>query len=137
MKKETIIPIIILILTLSFSFFVFLQTTETSEIENNTVLNVIDGDTFEIYTSGEIQTVRLLCVNTPEKNEEGYEEAKLFLEDLILGNQVELISSVTDKDSYGRLLRYVYVNGTFVNQEILDNYGELMIIPPETCDKIN
>ncbi|VVB78093.1 Staphylococcal nuclease homologue [uncultured archaeon] len=71
-----------------------------------TVTRVIDGDTFEI-SSGEI--VRLICVDTPEQNKQGYEESKEFLSNLILNKKIRLEKDVSDKDSYGRLLRYVYV----------------------------
>lgn len=100
-------------------------------LPDNYVIKVIDGDTFQINTG---ETIRLLCVDTPEKSQEGYEEAKSFLESMILGREVTLNSSVTDKDIYNRLLRYVYVDEVFVNRMILDeNYGELLIIPPENC----
>ncbi len=108
-------------------------------IPSNYVIKVIDGDTFEI-ASGE--TIRLLCVDTPEKGQEGYEEAKAYLESLILNKKVFFNSSVTNKDKYGRLLRCVYIkesgNLLFVNKLILDNnYGELLVIPPETCEEMN
>lgn len=110
-----------------------------SQLEQNTVLDVLDGDTFEIYDTEtrSVETVRLLCVDTPEKGEEGYEDAKLFLKYKILGEQVELVKSVTDEDKYARLLRYVYVEDVFINKLVLDEgYGELMIIPPEECKEV-
>lgn len=106
---------------------------------NNTVLDVIDGDTFEIYNADtrSVETVRLLCVDTPEKDEEGYDDAKMFLKYRILGKQAVLVSSITDEDKYARLLRYVYVDDLFINKLILDEgYGELLIIPPEECKEL-
>ena len=106
------------------------------------MLNVIDGDTFEYYDkdSNTIKTIRLLCVDTPEEGEEGYEEAKNFLESLILGEQVILEKDMSETDKYGRLLRYVYLqDGTFVNELIIKNgYGEILRIEPGTskCDEI-
>jgi endonuclease YncB( thermonuclease family) len=107
------------------------------------VERVIDGDTF-VLCSGDI--VRLLCVDTPEKGKEGYEEATNFLSDLILYKEVTLTTSNyqgNNTDKYGRLLRWVYIANVtsgekiFVNKEIFDQgYGELMIIPPETCEEI-
>jgi hypothetical protein len=106
---------------------------------------VIDGDTFELC-SGE--TVRLLCVDTPERGQEGYEEAKAFLEDLILDKELNLTTSNyngNNTDKYGRLLRWVYVKNEsldsgeliLVNKLIFDEgYGELMVIPPETCNEV-
>jgi micrococcal nuclease len=117
---------------------------EKNDLQNNTVVKIIDGDTFEYYNmdSNKMVKVRLLCVDTPEEEEKGYEEAKGYLRSLILYKQVTLNSSITNKDKYGRLLRYVYVNDwgedLFVNKMILDNgYGNLSIIPPEECKEMN
>jgi len=147
MKRGHLIFLLTSILAIiSVSFALFLinnsEPPETSEITPNTVVNVIDGDTFEIYnSSGDIETIRLLCVDTPEKNQTGYEEATTYLESLILDKEVILSSSITDKDVYGRSLRYVYVNDSgnlsFVNKLILDNgYGGILVIPPETCEEV-
>lgn len=79
---------------------------------NYIVTRVIDGDTIEIETG---ERVRLIGINSAEFNEECYEEAKEKLEDLILGKEVILESDIEDKDKYGRLLRYVLVDGYNVN----------------------
>lgn len=144
MKRYWIIFILIFVLAsiLAYLFIFFLFFSGTPQIAQNTVVNVIDGDTLEIYDNGSIQIVRLLCVDTPEKNQTGYEKAKIFLQSEVLGKQVVLQSSITDKDVYGRLLRYVYVNNSenntlFVNKLILEGgYGTLMIIPPEECKEV-
>jgi micrococcal nuclease len=145
-KKEKIIYIVIgvvfVVLIVAF-FFSIPKPYDESNLQNNTVVRVIDGDTFQYYdqNSNKVLTVRLLCVNTPEKGKDGYDEATSYLRSLIMSKEVILNASVTDKDKYGRSLRYVYVNdmGTieFVNKMVLDNgYGVSMIIPPETCDKM-
>ena len=154
MKKLWIILISILILLIASGVYIIIKSTprgdpveaflpELCSNNPNLVSRVIDGDTFELC-SGE--TVRLLCVDTPEKGEEGYEEAKLFLEDLLLYNPVELKQSNYDgpnKDKYNRLLRWVYIYNSssveqlFVNKYILEEgYGDILIIPPETCNEV-
>lgn len=135
---------VLAIISVSFAWFLInnYEPPETSEIIPNTVSRVIDGDTFEVYNEqGNIETIRLLCVDTPEKNQTGYEEAKYYLETLILNKEVILIKSITDKDIYNRSLRYIYLNDSgkllFINKFILDNnYGELIIIPPEKCEEM-
>jgi len=97
-----------------------LETQKEPEIipskEYFLVTRVIDGDTIEI-DGGE--RVRLICINTPETGEEGYKEAKDFLIDLILYEEVELVKDVTERDKYNRLLRYIYLqDGTFVNEHL-------------------
>jgi endonuclease YncB( thermonuclease family) len=142
-KKEKIVYFLIyfiLILTIIAILTSIPVSYDAPKIENNTVVGVIDGDTFEYYdaTQNKILKVRLLCVDTPEKNEEGYAEAREYLKKLILGKEVILKSSIQDKDDYGRLLRYVYVDEfwgfSFINKLIVANgYGDVLIIPPEKC----
>ncbi|MDO8460605.1 MAG: thermonuclease family protein [Nanoarchaeota archaeon] len=107
-----------------------IRNTEIQRADNKgysglTVKRVIDGDTFELYNGG---IVRLICVDTPEKGKKGYEEAKEFLESLILYKEVVLEKDISEIDNYGRLLRYVYLNDSgrvvFVNKEIVQQrYG--------------
>jgi len=107
----------------------------------NKVLRVIDGDTFELEGG---EKVRLICIDTPENGEVGYEEAKQFLAGLIENKTVVLEKDVSDKDVYGRLLRYVYVNNfeeeVFVNREIVSKgFGEVWPYGNDTakCDEID
>lgn len=76
------------------------------------VTNVIDGDTIQLSTG---ESVRLIGINAPEKGEKCYEESKDFLEYVILNEEITLEKDVEDKDQYGRLLRYVYANGSDVS----------------------
>ena len=80
------------------------------------VIQVIDGDTVVIEGG---YRVRYIGTDTPERGEPYYHEAWRANRNLVGGRVVRLESDITDKDKYGRLLRYVYVNGTFVNQELV------------------
>ncbi len=80
------------------------------------VIEVIDGDT--IVIEGGVK-VRLIGINAPERGEEYYEEAKSFLMDKILYREVILERDVDDKDAYGRILRYVWLNDELINAEIV------------------
>ncbi len=71
------------------------------------VIEVIDGDTIVIETGN---YVRLIGIDAPERNESYYNESKEFLENLVLNTKVKLDRDINDRDSYGRLLRYVYVS---------------------------
>ena len=78
------------------------------------VIEVIDGDTFRVsprwkWNDKTGDKVRPTGYNTPEEGEEGYEEAKEKLRNLIEGETVELKNAV--KVSYDRLLCDVYYNG--------------------------
>ena len=106
---------------------------EKGKIWGGVVKNVVDGDTvdvsFDIYG---IQRIRLVGVNTPERGEEGYEEAKEFVNMSCLWEVVKL--DVDDKeqyDPYYRILAVVYANGTNLNEKLLRvGYAEIMYIPP-------
>jgi len=68
------------------------------------VVRVIDGDTIDIEDGIRI---RLLGIDSPEKDECFYQESKSFLKDLIEGKQINIKKDLTGKDKYDRLLRYV------------------------------
>lgn len=76
-----------------------------------TVLRVIDGDTIEVELHGEVERVRLLCIDTPERGEPGFAEATDYLRSLIGGARVRLEKDPEHghRDRFGRLLRYVWV----------------------------
>lgn len=76
------------------------------------VVRVIDGDTLLLETE---EKVRLSGINTPETGECYYYEAKQRLTELTLGREVYLERDMTNKDKYGRLLRYVYKDDQFIN----------------------
>ena len=79
-------------------------------------IRVIDGDTFA-FANG--TSVRLICIDAPEKGEEGYAEAGEYLSSLIINSTLRLESDVSETDAYGRLLRYVYSDDVFVNREMV------------------
>nr|WP_255443721.1 thermonuclease family protein [Tessaracoccus sp. MC1679] len=67
---------------------------------------VIDGDTVE--TS--LGTVRLIGIDSPERGECGHDEASMAIGRVVSVGEVvtlELPEGQNDRDSYGRLLRYV------------------------------
>ena len=82
------------------------------------VVRVLDGDTIEL-AGGDI--VRLLAVDTPEKDEPLYDEATRFLERLVLGKAVQIEYAGARRDRYGRLLGYVFVDTLLVNRAIITN----------------
>ena len=100
------------------------------------VTYVVDGDTFELSTG---QRVRLICIDTPERGNKYYREAKDYLEDLVLNKEVSLIKDVSETDRYNRLLRYVYVGDTFVNYKLVESgNAKVYRYAPDTskCDEL-
>jgi len=142
MKILIITVVAILVLGgLIYSAMILLQLSSKDQEQKFLVVDVIDGDTFEIATGDQ---VRLICVDSPEKGEEGYKESRDFLLELIFEKEVRLEQDIEDQDTYGRLLRYVYLNTSdgelFINKEIVQQgYGEVFPYGNSTskCGEIN
>ena len=99
-----------------------------------TVVRVIDGDTI-LLSNGE--KVRYIGINTPEvhhptRGKEPYGEvAAEANRRLVEGKTVRLEFDVRQRDKYGRLLAYVYVDGQMVNRTLVrDGYAEVATYPP-------
>lgn len=76
------------------------------------VTKVVDGDTIWAARAGETRKIRIIGIDTPEVGQCGYSEASHNLRSIIGGQPVTLTGGARDDaDSYGRLLRYVDVNG--------------------------
>jgi len=76
------------------------------------VTKIIDGDTF--LTDKRKNPVRLSDVDTPEKRQAGYQNAKKHLEKLILNQEVSIETVARDK--YGRSVANVEVGKKSVNK---------------------
>lgn len=84
------------------------------------VNRVIDGDTIEVRMSnGNIERVRYIGVDTPERGEPCWDEARNYNASLLRQGAVRMTADRGNRDSYGRLLRYVYAGNTFVNLELV------------------
>jgi micrococcal nuclease len=93
------------------------------------VQSVINGNTFEL-TDGKV--VRLIGTDAPEAIETCSTEATQHLSSLISGETVYLEKDVSETDIDGRLLRYVYVDGVFVNFKLVnDGYAYAVSYDPD------
>lgn len=90
---------------------------------------VIDGDTIELRNK---ERVRLIGINTPEMGQPYSSEAKNKLKELIEGKETVLEKDITDKDQYGRLLRYIWLGDTLINLEMVKlGYANSYTYPPD------
>tara|TARA_Y100000310_G_scaffold142407_1_gene141942 strand:- start:7411 stop:7827 length:417 start_codon:yes stop_codon:yes gene_type:complete len=136
MKNKNLISLLIILLLILSGSAIYFAISLTESPNSTTVVKVIDGDTF-ILASGE--TVRLICVNTPEAGEPGYLEAQKYLKDLIFGKSLNLEADTTNRDRYGRLLRYAYLDDLFINKELVSSqHARVYPVPPNTalCNEI-
>jgi micrococcal nuclease len=96
--------------------------------EKAIVKAVIDGDTFKAeFSNGEVETIRLLLIDTPETvspnvPEQPYgKEASDFLKrHLIRHSVVEIEKGIEERDKYNRLLAYVWRDGKNINKALLE-----------------
>ena len=113
-KKKDVIILILLILVLfvinygflNDAFEKFLNTSEKVHVDR-----IIDGDTIESNST----SIRLLGINTPERGELYFEEAKEFLEEEILNKTVTLKYGKDRRDKYNRTLAYVFLDNININ----------------------
>jgi len=106
---------IIIVLFVVSGFWYYLLVDDTSvDLMEAFVVEVTDGDTIKLENDAK---VRFLGINTPEKNQPYYDEAKEFLE--IIENE-SIFLEVIGTDRYGRLLAHVFWGGKHLNKEILE-----------------
>jgi len=86
------------------------------EKQNCFVNRVIDGDTLVCDN----ESIRLLGIDTPERGEQGFEEAKEFLQ-VVEGKEIEVLRDWDDKGKYYRKLRYIFYEDRLINIEIVEN----------------
>ena len=91
------------------------------------VERVVDGDTLEVLWRGNLEKVRLIGVDTAEsvhpdeqKNTEFGRLAAAYTKEALEGKTVELEFDVQQRDQYGRLLCYVYLDGEMFNERLLE-----------------
>ncbi len=147
---KTVFTFLLILLVVGFFLVKKFTEPDSSAGDNKsgeyyTVVRVVDGDTFELEDKIK---VRLLGIDTPEK----YESKKLDKDAEVSGQDKKTIKKLgklasdyvrgfaegkrvrlerdpknDDKDKYGRLLRYVYLeDGTCVNAKIIkDGYAQV------------
>lgn len=102
------------------------------------VVRVVDGDTIIIDYKGTEERVRLIGVDTPEsvhpdkeKNTEFGTTASNFSKELLTDKYVKIELDVQERDQYGRILAYVYLDDIMVNKILLqEGYAKVATYPP-------
>lgn len=105
--------------------------TQQEDIELEGIVNyIVDGDTLDI---NDIR-IRLSLVDTPERGQEGFKQAKEFVQKLCLNKkgQVDIDDGQRRGDRYGRDIGVVFCDGVNINKALMDN--NLARIYTEYCD---
>lgn len=118
----------------------FISGQEQAETIDGAALceRVVDGDTIVVKVDGKKEKVRMIGVDTPEsvhpdesKNTEFGKEVSNFTKKKLEGKYVRLETDVQERDKYGRILAYVYLDNKMFNKTLLEKgYAKLMTIPP-------
>lgn len=146
LPKLTKRKVITAILFIIASIFIQFIPPQKKEIQQNNSLikvhRVIDGDTIELENK---QKVRYIGIDTselyhPAKQvqcfaKEAYEKNR----DLVEGKMVKLEKDVSERDKYGRLLRYIFLydppstsEGLFINKYLVtEGFAHASTFPPD------
>ena len=91
-----------------------------------TLVDTIDGDTIKVRVNGKRETVRYLLIDTPESKKPDMCVQPYAKEAYVRNNELVKRGTLTmeleqenTRDSYGRLLAYVYVDGKSVQETLL------------------
>ena len=124
-RRYYVVPIVIAIVSIIVVFGFGPSDTTPENIEpvfmgyDGQITRVIDGDTLIIDQT----TIRLSLVNSPERDERGYQEAKDFASTVCpVGANAEFYEdSWQPVDKYGRSVGLVYCNDMLLNELLLTN----------------
>ena len=118
--------------------------TQTVALTAATVIEVVDGDTLRVSIGGQVETVRIIGVDTPETRDPQQPvmcygpEATAFTQEMVnrAGGQVLLEKDVSERDRYQRLLRYVWLSHPdgqrMLNEELVKwGYAQVSTYPPD------
>ena len=101
------------------------------------VIEVVDGDTIRVDLDGSSTPVRLIGIDTPERDgpythEECYgAEASRYTEGALDGRAIELEFDVERTDRFDRTLAYVWLDRELFNERILrDGFALQATFPP-------
>ncbi len=114
------------------------NTASINDSLNAKVTRVVDGDTIVVDFHGKEERVRLIGVDTPEsvhpdksKNVEFGKISSDFTKSKLEGKEIKLEFDVQERDKYGRLLAYVYLEGKMFNRSLLEEgYANIATFPP-------
>lgn len=101
-------------------------------IRKATVCHVVDGDTIDVifdlgFNITTKERIRFEIINTPESGAPGFQEAKDYLIDKILGKEVLIQTYKYRSGGWGRYMGYVYLpqeDGSFLDlSEVMLDLG--------------
>ena len=115
--------------SLSLAILLFLTSCSQPDLPKGIftkVERVVSGQTLEILDkTGKIpvlQQVRLAGITAPDLQQNPWgAQAKQYLRQLCEGQKILLEADLKDKDRYGRISGYIWLNQTLINEELVKN----------------
>lgn len=146
MTTKVISKLTILTITAVLTTACSIETQSSTEIQSDQanqfaeVVFITDGDTVRLNIDGVEESVRLIGIDTPEVRA-GSEPIQCFGQEasdglaalLPIGSQVEIQRDVEARDRFDRLLLYLFVGDTFINEELVrQGFAASRSFPPNT-----
>ncbi len=136
-KKGSILSVIILLIVGAIFGKDFIEPGK-KDPNSHLVTRVVDGDTYMVKIDGKEEKVRIIGVDTPEsvhpQKDKNTKEGKIasdYVKNLLEGKYVTLEYDTQERDRYGRVLAYVYLDDMMVNKHLLEEgYARLATFPP-------
>jgi micrococcal nuclease len=106
-----------------FVLFIVVACVDQSDSQVNlnatdTVVKIIDGDTYDVLIDGVQTRIRMEGIDAPERGMDFYKKSKEYLGELCIGQQVKVVGD--EKDRYGRLIAKTYLeDGREVGEEMV------------------
>lgn len=154
-KKGIFVLVIALIIFIVFSKYKdsVLDVTDTQQTGDVTLAKVkrnIDGDTFVVTAAdGEIKTIRLIGIDTPETKKPGtpvecggMEASNNLIQLAPPRSKVKLVSDPTQEstDQYGRYLAYAYAEGNSMSlneQQIQAGWADIYVFNNQEFNELD
>lgn len=136
-KTQNILFLLFTLLSLILLFqtvFGLKRSNSSSQVptiaaKEDKVIKVLDGDTVELETG---ERLRYLGIDAPEIDKKLGRQAKEFNSNLVLGRKVRIEFESVLYDKYDRLLGYVWIDDTLVNERLVkEGLARVVIIPED------
>lgn len=117
-----------------FILFLFLLITKPSYSKQfkGKVLYNHNGDTITAQINDKKERIRLIGIEAHKMGQGSLaEESQLFLEKLTKNKDIIIETDTQERDQFGRLLGYIYVDNKFINAEIVkEGFAKVYTVPP-------
>ncbi|NEX14133.1 MAG: nuclease [Prosthecochloris sp.] len=116
MKQKNLLLTLLLLLTAVLITVILRLDTQSGDY---TVLHVADGDSFTLTKEREEVEIRLFGIDCPERKQPFYRKAERFTRTVLREGEIRF--TAVDRDRYGRVIAWVYVDSLCLNEELLRN----------------